>query len=128
MQTKIIINERAEIFFSDHETKLEQNFDSEHFRPEIDRGTLRKILLESLQPETVVWDSHFISMEAQNEGWLLHFKNGSSAYADIVIAADGANSKIRPYITHIKAFYSGVTMVEINVDDAEKATPHINHF
>jgi 2-polyprenyl-6-methoxyphenol hydroxylase-like FAD-dependent oxidoreductase len=125
---KLITNERAEIFFSDHDTKLEENFGSEYFRPEIDRGTLRKILLESLQPETVVWDSHFISMEAQNEGWLLQFKNGSSLYADIVIAADGANSKIRPYITNIKAFYSGITMLEGNIYGAEKAAPHMNHF
>ena len=79
-----------------------------------------------MQPETVVWDSHFISMEKQNEGWLLHFKNGLSAYADIVIAADGANSKIRPYITNIKAFYSGVTMLEGNVYDSEKAAPNMN--
>jgi 2-polyprenyl-6-methoxyphenol hydroxylase-like FAD-dependent oxidoreductase len=43
-------------------------------------------------------------MEKQNEGWLLHFKNNTTAYADIVIACDGANSKIRPYITDSKAF------------------------
>jgi 2-polyprenyl-6-methoxyphenol hydroxylase-like FAD-dependent oxidoreductase len=122
---KIIVNERAEIIFSDHDAKPVEDFDNEHYRPEIDRGALRKIFLESLRPGTVVWDSHFVSMENQNEGWLLHFKDGSSAYADIVVAADGANSKIRPYITDIKAFYSGVTMVEINVYDAEKATPHI---
>ncbi len=122
---KIIVNERAEIIFSDHETKPGEGFGNEPARPEIDRGALRKIFLESLQPETVVWDSHFISMEKQNEGWLLHFKNGSSAYADLVIAADGANSNIRPYITNIKAFYSGVTMAEINIDNAEKATPRI---
>ena len=122
---KLIVNERAEIFFSDHETKPNEDAGSGSFNPEIDRGPLRQLLLESLQQETVVWDSHFISMEAQNEGWLLHFKNGSSAYADIVIAADGANSKIRPYITNIKAFYSGVMMVEVNIPDAEKATPHI---
>ena len=121
----VIVNERAEIFFSDHETKLDVYFGSEHFRPEIDRGSLRNMLLESLQPETVVWDSNFVSMERQNVGWLLHFKSGSSAYADIVIAADGANSKIRPYITDIKAFYSGITMLEGNIYDAEKATPHI---
>jgi 2-polyprenyl-6-methoxyphenol hydroxylase-like FAD-dependent oxidoreductase len=125
---KLITNERAEVFFSDHDTKLEENFGSEYFRPEIDRGTLRKILLESLQPGTVLWDSHLISMEAQNEGWLLHFKNHSSAYADIVIAADGANSKIRPYITNIKAFYSGITMLEGNIYDAEKEAPNMNHF
>jgi 2-polyprenyl-6-methoxyphenol hydroxylase-like FAD-dependent oxidoreductase len=120
---KIIVNKNAEICFSDHNIK--ETPGSNHVRPEISRGVLRKILLESLQPETVVWNSHFISMEKQNDGWVLHFKNGSSVYADVVIAADGANSKIRPYITNIKAFYSGITMVEINVYDAEKATPHI---
>jgi 2-polyprenyl-6-methoxyphenol hydroxylase-like FAD-dependent oxidoreductase len=118
---KVVVNERAEIFFSDHESTP----DEEPARPEIDRGTLRKVLLESLQPGTVVWDSHFIWMEAQGEGWRLHFKKSAPAYADLVIAADGANSKIRPYITHIKAFYSGITMIEVNVPDAAKATPHI---
>ncbi|MEO8769894.1 MAG: NAD(P)/FAD-dependent oxidoreductase [Ferruginibacter sp.] len=122
----IIANEHAEILFSDHENKPHEDFDNEYFRPEIDRGPLRNMLLESLQPGTVVWDSHFISMEKQNEGWLLHFKNGSDAYADIVIGADGANSKIRPYITDIKAFYSGVTMLEGNVHHAKEATPHIH--
>lgn len=120
----LIVNEHSEIFFSDHENKQDENFGNAHFRPEIDRGPLRNMLLESLQPETVVWNSHFISMEKQNEGCLLHFKNGLSAYADLVIAADGANSKIRPYITNIKAFYSGVTMLDVNVCDAEKAAPH----
>jgi 2-polyprenyl-6-methoxyphenol hydroxylase-like FAD-dependent oxidoreductase len=120
---KIIVNEQAEIFFSDHQAGPGTGFGSA--RPEIDRGTLRKILLESLQPETVAWDSHFISMEKQNDGWLLHFKNGVSACADLVIAADGANSKIRPYITNQKALYSGITMVEINVYHAETAAPHI---
>jgi 2-polyprenyl-6-methoxyphenol hydroxylase-like FAD-dependent oxidoreductase len=120
-----IVNECGEVFFSDHVVKPVEDFGMESFRPEIDRGTLRKILLESLQQETVVWDSHFISMEKQNEGWLLYFKNGPSAYADIVIAADGANSKIRPYITDIKPFYSGITMLEGNVYDAKKVTPRI---
>ena len=122
---KLIVNEHAEIFFSDHEAKPDENFGSKYFRPEIDRGPLRNILLESLQTGTVVWDSHFVSMERQNAGWILYFRNGSSVYADIVIAADGANSKIRPYITDIKAVYSGVTLIEVNVNDAEKATPRI---
>lgn len=123
---KMIMNEQAEIFFSDHEKKVEENFGHEHFRPEIDRGTLRQILLKSLKPETVVWDSHFISMEKENEGWRLHFKNGSSVYADIVIASDGANSKIRPYITDIKALYSGITMLEGNIYNAQETAPNIN--
>ncbi|SEW53477.1 FAD-dependent oxidoreductase [Chitinophaga arvensicola] len=122
---KLIVDEQAKIFFSDHDTKPAEDFDNPHFHPEIDRGPLRALLLESLQPGTMVWDSHFMSMEAREEGWLLHFKNGSSVYADVVIAADGANSKIRPYLTSIKAFYSGVTMLEGNIPDASNAAPHI---
>ncbi len=122
----IITNENAEIFFSDHEGKPEAAFGSEHFRPEIDRGPLRKILLDSLHPDTVVWNSQFVSMEKQGNGWQLHFKNGSSSYADIVIGADGANSKIRPYITDIKAFYSGISGLMGSVYNPEDTVPHIH--
>lgn len=122
----LLLDDQATVFYSDHETNVEEDFDNEYFRPEIDRGVLRKILIESLQPETIVWDSHFISMEPQNEGWLLHFKNGLSVYADLVIGSDGANSKIRPYITDIKPFYSGITMLEGNIYESEKAAPKLH--
>jgi 2-polyprenyl-6-methoxyphenol hydroxylase-like FAD-dependent oxidoreductase len=119
----LLLDENATVHYSDHDTNVDEDFDNEHFRPEIDRGILRKILLESLKPETIVWDSHFLSMEPQNEGWLLHFKNSESVYADLVIGSDGANSKIRPYITDIKAFYSGITMLEGNIYDSKKSAP-----
>jgi 2-polyprenyl-6-methoxyphenol hydroxylase-like FAD-dependent oxidoreductase len=123
---QLIMNERAEILLSDHDTNRNEDFGDAHFRPEIDRGVLRKMLLASLQPQTVVWDSHFVRMEKQGGGWLLHFKNGLTAYADLVIAADGANSKIRPYITGIKPFYSGVTMLEGIIYNAKENAPNIN--
>ncbi len=122
----IIVNERADIFFTDHEGKPEADFGNEHFRPEIDRGPLRKMLLECLRPETVVWNSRFVSMEKQNEGWQLDFKNGSTAFADIVIGADGANSKIRPYLTGIKPFYSGISGLLGSVYNPETTTPGIS--
>jgi len=123
-----IVNEQAEIFYSDHQIEKEENFGHEHFRPEIDRGVLRKILLESLEADTIVWNSHFLSMENNNDGWLLHFANGTDAYADFVIAAEGANSKIRPYITDIKPFYTGITMLEGNIYHAEKMVPKISNL
>lgn len=123
---EIITNPLAEIFYSDHEGKPEENFGDKHFRPEIDRGALRKILLDALEPETVVWDSQFVAMTAQGDGWELYFKNGNSTYADLVVAADGANSKIRPYITDIKPFYSGVLMLEGNVYDAAHKAPNLH--
>ncbi|HEY0262851.1 MAG TPA: FAD-dependent monooxygenase, partial [Chitinophagales bacterium] len=75
-------------------------------RPEIDRAPLRNILLDSLKPNTVVWDSNFASMQKEENGWRIHFKNGTNAFADLVIAADGANSKIRPYLSDTKPIYS----------------------
>lgn len=119
----VIVNDQAEVLFSDHQAAQTEDFDSEAFRPEIDRAPLRDILLASLQPETVCWDSQFITMESQGAGWLVHFKNKPAVYADVVIAADGANSKIRPYLTDSKAFYSGITMLEGTVRDAKHAAP-----
>lgn len=122
---KKIMNEAADVFFSDHDDKPAENFGDEGFRPEIDRGDLRKILLESLAPDTVQWDSQFIDMQPQVDGWQIRFKNGNTAYADLVIAADGANSKIRPYLTDIKAFYTGIFMLEGNIANASQQAPNI---
>jgi len=116
-----IIDKNAIIMFEDHPTTEE-----EISRPEIDRGPLQQILLDSLQPGTVVWDSRFEALSPQNESWKLEFKNGNHALADIVIAADGANSKIRPYITTLKPIYSGNTIVEGTVYHSETASPNIH--
>lgn len=122
---ELIMDAKGTIHFSDHGLNHADNFGHEHFRPEIDRGVLRKLLLDALNHDVVVWDSQFLSMKKQDVGYLLNFKNHVNAYADIVIAADGANSKIRPYITDIKPFYSGITMLEGNIADAQKNAPDI---
>lgn len=122
-----IMDHYANIIFDDQENR-EVSEAQETFRPEIDRGPLQEMLLDSLLPDTVVWGSHFISLSSQNEGWKLEFQNGNSAYADLVIAADGANSKIRPYITPLKAIYSGVTIVEGAVYHSETACPEIHQL
>ena len=121
-----IMNENAEIFYSNHEHKALENFGAADFRPEIDRGVLRKILLNSLPESRVMWDHHFISMQQEGEGWCVQFKNGKTAYADLVIVADGANSKIRTYVTDYKAFYSGITMLEGTIHNAKNTAPTIS--
>jgi 2-polyprenyl-6-methoxyphenol hydroxylase-like FAD-dependent oxidoreductase len=116
-----VMDKHAQILLED-----DVNKEGPFSRPEIDRGPLQNILLDSLLPGTVVWDSHFVSMSSNNGCWKLEFKNGTSAYADIVIAADGANSKIRPYITAIKPFYGGVTALEGAVYNSESASPRMH--
>jgi len=95
-------------------------------RPEIDRGPLRDLLLDSLEPGTVVWDRQFSSLTHQDDGICLTFANGTNACADIVIGADGANSRVRAYITSAAPVYSGVTIIEGWVHDCARATPDIH--
>jgi 2-polyprenyl-6-methoxyphenol hydroxylase-like FAD-dependent oxidoreductase len=123
-----IVDSRATVFFDGHTDEKEATFGDEHFRPEIDRGPLRDILLASLEADTVVWDSPFKSMVQVENAWQLTFQNGTTTMADIVVGADGGNSKIRPFITPIKPFYSGITIVEGSVYDAGKTTPKINQI
>lgn len=119
-----LVDKSLSIAFDDHDFETI----TAETRPEIDRAPLRNILLNALKPGTVVWDSHFISMEKEKDGWLVHFKNGTSAYADIVIAADGANSKVRPYLSDIKPVYSGITLIEGNIYNAGKNAPKLFAF
>ncbi len=120
-----ITDQQGNILFDDHLDEQVAGFGDEHFRPEIDRGPLRELLLDSLNPGTVVWDSHIVGLEPEGEGWLMKFQQDITAYADLVIGADGANSKIRPYVTPVKAFYAGVTVVEGAVYDAAVVTPEV---
>lgn len=119
-----LVDKGLNVKFDDHNSEKT----AAENRPEIDRAPLRDILLNSLNSGTVMWDSHFDSMEKQEKGWLLHFKNGTSAYADLVIAADGANSKVRPYLSSEAPVYSGVTLIEGNIYHAEKNTPKLFEF
>lgn len=123
-----VVDKYAKIVYDEHSEVTNEDFGNEGFRPEIDRGPLRDILLSSLQPNTVVWDSQFRTMSQVGDAWQLEFKNGKTATADIVIGADGANSKIRPFIMPIKPFYSGVLIVQGNVDNSETAAPNIHQL
>ncbi|OQP63481.1 2-polyprenyl-6-methoxyphenol hydroxylase [Niastella vici] len=125
-ETLRVVNEEGALFLDEHAQPKDIGFGNEYFRPEIDRGPLRDIFIDSLQPGTILWDHQFISMESKNGGWLLTFKNEKSVYADIVIAADGANSKIRPYISNSRPVYSGIMMVEGNIYHAEKNAPALH--
>ncbi|MEP6728863.1 MAG: NAD(P)/FAD-dependent oxidoreductase [Bacteroidota bacterium] len=122
-----VVDENATIFY-EHNEESRGTFGDKWFSPEIDRFALRKILLDSLQSDTVVWDSHIVAIENINNTWQIIFKNGNTAVADIVIGADGANSTIRSFVTPIKPFYSGVTFLQCKIYDTEKNDQNIHSF
>jgi 2-polyprenyl-6-methoxyphenol hydroxylase-like FAD-dependent oxidoreductase len=87
-------------------------------RPEIDRTVLRTMLVDSLEPGTICWGSKVVSVHPAASGHVLELADGTTTQADLVIGADGTWSKARAVLTDEKPFYTGITMVEIHLDDA----------
>lgn len=94
-------------------------------RPEIERGPLRDLLLDSLQPGTVEWDSKLESAEMEGEQVLLRFAGGRTTLVDIVVGSDGANSRVRPLVTPIRPEYVGISLVEALVPAAKQTIPEL---
>ncbi|WP_410569944.1 FAD-dependent oxidoreductase [Amycolatopsis sp. cmx-4-61] len=90
------------------------------FRPEIDRGQLRGILLDSLSPGTVHWGRPLADVTRAGR---LTFADGVSEDFDLVVGADGAWSRVRRALTGVRPEYSGVTFVEFGLDDADRRHP-----
>ncbi len=94
-------------------------------RPEIERGPLRDLLLDSLQSGTVEWDCKLASTEMQDNQVLLRFSGGKTALVDMAIGSDGANSRLRDLVTSIRPEYVGVSLVEALVPAAKQTIPEL---
>ncbi|MBB5058537.1 2-polyprenyl-6-methoxyphenol hydroxylase-like FAD-dependent oxidoreductase [Granulicella aggregans] len=119
--------------YEDQETRVYDKHGSLRFleddvagreRPEVNRGHLRQMLLDSLPAEMVQWKRELSSVELGRDGAsTLMFKDGSSESFDLVVGADGAWSKVRALLSDAKPIYSGVTFVELGIDDADQRYP-----
>ncbi|KZB79812.1 FAD-dependent oxidoreductase [Amycolatopsis regifaucium] len=95
--------------------------EGEFFRPEIDRGQLRDLLLGSLEPGTVRWGWTLDGVD----GGLLRFTDGTTIETDLVIGADGAFSRVRPAVSTAVPEYVGITFLEAWYEDVENAHPDL---
>ncbi|MEJ8652377.1 NAD(P)/FAD-dependent oxidoreductase [Streptomyces sp. MS1.AVA.3] len=95
-------------------------------RPEIDRGQLRTLLLDSLAPGTVRWGRSVRAVTPLPQGTArLHHHDDTVEDFDLVIGADGAWSRVRPALSGAQPAYSGITMVEAHFDDVDHRHPGI---
>lgn len=117
---RTVADVKGNVLFSKKPT-AENQYDN----PEINRNDLRKLLLNSLANDTVIWDSKFTGLEEQNGKWLLQFENGTNAIADFVIGANGGMSKAREYVTDAEIEYTGTIMIQGDVFEPEINCPEL---
>lgn len=64
----------------------------------VHRGDLHAVLESALEPGTVVFGKKLTDIDRTGSALALVFEDGSRAEADLVIGADGVNSKVREFL------------------------------
>lgn len=99
---------------------LEEADDGTGGRPEVPRGRLRQVLLDALPAGAVRWGHKLTSISALDHGrHELVFANGTSIAADLTVGADGAWSRVRPWLSAAKPTYVGVLFIEAYLHDSD---------
>ena len=102
---------------------LDQPDDGTGSRPEVQRGQLRQLLLDSLPDGIVRWGHKVTGVQASGQGrHQVRFADGSTVTTSLLIGADGAWSRVRPVLSDATPTYVGVTSVETLLSDG--ATRH----
>ncbi|MFD4635337.1 FAD-dependent oxidoreductase [Streptomyces sp. NPDC058284] len=103
---------------------LEMPDDGTGGRPEVQRGELRQMLLDSLPAGTVRWGHKVSGVRSLGGGrHEVTFADGGTVVTRLLVGADGAWSKVRPLLSDTVPAYTGKSVVEIYLFDAD--TRHV---
>ena len=103
---------------------LDEPDDGTGGRPEVPRGELRRILLESLPADAVRWGHKLRAVSPRGSGrHVLTFADASTVTTDLLVGADGAWSRVRPLLSEAKPTYVGTSFIETYLFDSDTRHP-----
>ncbi|MFD0000592.1 FAD-dependent oxidoreductase [Nocardia sp. NPDC127526] len=103
---------------------FEKSDDGTGGRPEVQRGDLRQLLLDSLPDGTVRWGRKVSGVRALGDGrHEVGFAGGGAVTTSMLVGADGAWSRVRPLLSTATPEYSGEALVDIYLFDADTRHP-----
>lgn len=93
-------------------------------RPEVQRGDLRQLLLDSLPPGTVRWGHKLRGVRSLGEGrHEVTFSDDSAVVTTLLVGADGAWSRVRSLLSDVAPTYIGRSFVETWLFDGDTRHP-----
>ena len=121
---KIVIPSGDEMRILDKAGTVRLQESGDDTRPEVDRGALREILLQSLPANSVHWGSKVTSVVKLEGGrHEVRVASGETFTTALLIGADGAWSKVRPLLSDASPIYLGVSFVETYLYDVDVRHP-----
>jgi len=116
--------EATRVLAPDGTVLLDEPDDGTGGRPEVHRGELRQILLDSLPVDTIRWGHKVSGVHPLGEGrHEVTFADGATVVTSLLVGADGAWSRVRPLLSDATPEYVGISFIETYLLDADTRHP-----